>query len=395
MRGHSDRAHAKLSASGSARWLACPGSVRLEEQFPDRTSEYAEEGTAAHELAELMLRHKLHEIAEEDYRRHLETFKTGKYYSHEMFECCETYSDIVLERVNAAKALTADTQVLLEQRLDFSPWVPGGFGTGDVVIISEASIEVIDFKFGKGVPVSAWDNSQMRLYALGAYNTYGYIFGPEIVTMTIIQPRLDNISEDIITIDELLDWAENTVKPRAEEALSDSGELKAGEHCKFCKAKAVCKTRAEANLALAKYEFQDPELLTVEEIGEVLAQADELKAWVSDVEKYALDQAYNHGLTIPGWKLVEGRSVRRFKDPDAVAKVLLSQGYNSEEIYKRDLKGITDLQKMLGKKKFESLLSDYIIKPPGKPKLAMESDNRPEISTAAIAAEEFKNIKGD
>lgn len=380
---HAERAHAKLSASGSSRWLACTGSVQLESGFPETTTTYAEEGTAAHELSELMLQLKTGELTKRQYGGRLKKHKSGQYYSQEMVDYCEAYTDIVIERINESKAKTPDAEVLFEQRLDFSEWVPGGFGTGDVVIIAEGMVEVVDLKYGKGVPVSAENNSQMRLYGLGAWHEFNFIYGVDKIRMTIVQPRLDSISTEELTEAELLEWAEKVVKPKAQEATNGEGSFVAGDHCKFCKARATCRTRADANLELARHEFRDPPLLSVDEIADVLAKADQLRSWANDIEGYALEQAHRNGVKFPGWKLVEGRSNRIYSDKDAVADTLVMEGYEEEKIFKpRDLRGITDMQKVLGKKQFEQLLSDWIIKPEGKPKLAPESDKRPELRSA-------------
>jgi hypothetical protein len=382
--------HAILSASGSEKWLTCTPSVRLEQQFPEETSEYAAEGTFAHSLAELHLRHYLNPNKKTRYLRELKKAQENPFYSQEMEDHIQTYIDIAIEKINKARARSNDAVILLEQKLDFSPWVPEGFGTGDLVIIADGILEIVDLKYGKGVPVSAGRNTQMRLYGLGAINQFNCLYDFDTVRMTIVQPRLDSISTDEVTVEDLLAWGETYVKPRAEMAFKGEGEFVAGEHCRFCRARFTCRARAEANLELAKYEFREPALLTHEEIAEILFKAEELQSWVTDIKTYALDQAENHGVKFPGWKLVEGRSNRKYADEDAVAQTLIIEGYKEEEIYTKSLLGITAMEKLLGKKRFEELLGEFIIKPPGKPTLVPESDKRPEISSVASAVEDFK-----
>jgi len=386
-----ERKHAILSASGAYRWLACPPSARLEEQFAETTSTYAEEGTLAHGIAEQKLRFLLKQISAQDYAQALQIFEKNEFYSASMLDYIETYTSIVMEKVNEAKARSADAVVLLEQKLDFSDWVPEGFGTGDVVVISDGVLEIIDLKYGKGVPVAAEDNAQMRLYALGALATFDSLYDIKTVRMTIVQPRLDSISSDEIPAETLYWWADTELIKRAQLAWEGKGEFQAGEHCRFCRARYTCRARAEANLELAKMEFKKPELLTDEEIGEVLKQADELKAWVSDVFDYALVQARDHGKKFPGWKLVEGRSVRQYADEDTVAKKLTEAGYKEEQIYEKKLWGITAMEKLLGKALFNELLGGLVIKPPGKPTLVPEADKRPEINSIAAAMADFQN----
>lgn len=386
-----ERKHAILSASGAYRWLACPPSARLEEQFAETTSTYAEEGTLAHGMAEQKLRFLLKQISAQDYDQALQIFEKNEFYSASMLDYIETYTSIVMEKVNEAKARSADAVVLLEQKLDFSDWVPEGFGTGDVVIISDGVLEIIDLKYGKGVPVAAEDNAQMKLYALGALATFDSLYDIKTVRMTIVQPRLDSISSDEIPAETLYWWADTELIKRAQLAWEGEGEFQAGEHCRFCRARYTCRARAEANLELAKMEFKKPEILTDEEIGEVLKQADELKAWVSDVFDYALVQARDHGKKFPGWKLVEGRSVRQYADEGAVAKKLTEAGYKEEQIYEKRLWGITAMEKLLGKTLFNELLGGLVIKPPGKPTLVPEADKRPEINSIAAAMADFQN----
>lgn len=384
-------AHAYLSASGSQRWLACTPSAHLEQQFEDATSVYAKEGTFAHGLAELKLQLELKDITKAKFNRELKKLKKNEFYCQEMEDYLQGYVDFVIEKINGAQAKTKDPAIFLEQRVDFSPWVPKGFGTGDVVIIADNSIEVIDLKYGRGVPVSAEGNTQMRMYGLGAINQFGMLYDFENVTMTIVQPRLDSISTEKLTVKELVSWADKEVKPRADLAWEGKGEYIAGEHCRFCKARYTCRTRAEKNLELAKHEFQDPPLLSLDEVGEILAQAAEMQKWVKDVQDYALGQAEKHGVKFPGWKLVEGRSNRKYLDSEQVAGKLVKEGYKEDEIFNKKILGITAMGKLLGKKKFDTLLADLVVKPPGKPTLVPVGDKRPEINSVAAAVEDFKN----
>jgi hypothetical protein len=382
--------HAKLSASGSKRWLSCPPSSKLEEQFPQTTSEYAAEGTFAHSLAEHKLKCYISVISKSKREKAYEQLKKDKYYSPDLESYVDVHVDFVKERINAALAKTKDAVTLLEQRLDFSEWVPDGFGTGDVVIIADGYIEIIDLKFGKGVSVEAEGNTQMQLYALGAYSDFSLLYDIDTVKMTICQPRLDSISSQEMPIEELLAWGNDVVKPIAEKAIKGEGEYKAGAHCQFCRAKAVCKARAEENLKMAKYDFMDPDLLSDEEIGEILVQAEELQKWAKDIQSHALEQAELHGKKWPGWKLVEGRSNRKYTDADEVAKVLLAAEYKEDTIYApREILGITAMEKAITKKKFNELLSSLVVKPAGKPTLVPESDKRPEISSANSAKADF------
>lgn len=386
--------HAKLSASGAHRWMHCTPSVLLEQEITkgkeEETSSFAEEGTAAHELAEIKLRLYL-DPQSRKLKGRLKKARSSEYYNSEMEEATDLYRDYVIEAYNEAKSFSenGDAILLIEERLDFSRWVPGGFGTGDALIIADSTIDVIDLKYGKGIPVSAEANPQMRLYALGALNTYGALYGIDSVGMTIFQPRLDSISTDAMDAKALLAWAQITVKPLAEMADKGEGEFHPGDHCKWCAARFTCRARAEKNLEVAAYEFRDPPELSMEEIAEILSKANDLQSWVSDVSSFALDQAEKHGVKFPGWKLVEGRSVRKYSNEDEVKKVLTSLGYTENEIYNMKLKGITDMTKLLGKKTFENMIGELIIKPAGKPTLVPESDKRKEISSAASAAEDF------
>ena len=375
--------HALLSASGSSRWLHCTNSARLEEAVEEETNEYAREGSFAHSLAETYLAHHLGLIKRGEYNKRLKKLKQDPFYSQELDNYVQAYVDIAVEKINEAKARTPDAVVLLEMKLDYSPWVPGGFGTGDLVLVSDDVLEVVDLKFGMGIPVSAVDNSQMRLYALGALNTYGCLYEINTVKMTIVQPRLDSISTDEMSVDDLLYWANNTVKVAAEKAWKGEGEFVPGEHCRFCRVRATCRARAQENMKVACYEFQKPPLLTDEEIVEVLNAADEYMKWIADVQGYALDQAANHGKTWPGYKLIEGRSNRKYTDEAKVAEALRAAGYSEEQIYDKVLLGITKLEKTVGKKQFNELLAGLVEKPPGKVKLAPEADERPAVKSTA------------
>ena len=384
-------AHAILSASGAHRWLNCTPSAKLEQQMPEEKSEYAAEGSFAHELAEHHLSYRLAKIGGAKYEKQLKKLKTNDFYCQEMEDHVNTYVDFAIERINEAYSKSKDAVVLLEQKIDFSPWVPEGFGTGDLIIIADKTLEVIDLKYGKGVPISAENNPQMRLYGLGAFNEFDMLYDIKNVAMTIVQPRLDNVSTEELEYSELLAWGNDYVKPLADLAFNGGGEFMAGDHCRFCKAKATCRARAEKNMELAKYDFQDPPLLSHDEVADILFKADELKSWAGDVQTYALDQAEKHGVKFPGWKLVEGRSNRKYLDEEKVAETLTGAGYKEDDLYTRVLKGITAMEKFVGKKKFTELLKDLVIKPAGKPTLVPESDKRPEINSAAAAAEDFKN----
>ena len=383
--------HARLGASGAYRWMACPPSVKQEEKFPDKESEYAAEGTLAHSMAELIIRYNNHEFTKKTFSTRMNKLRKEELYGKDMEDYIAEYTNAVWEIFNEAKSSCPDAQLLAEQRLDFSEYVPDGFGTGDVVIIADDMVQVIDLKYGKGVGVSAIENPQLRLYGIGAYLEHSMLYDIRRVKMTIIQPRLENISTEELTVEELLKWAEEEVRPRAELAMAGKGEYQAGEHCRFCKAKAACRARAEHNLELTKLDFRDPDILEEWEIGEVLQRANELNSWVKDVTDYVFDQALNYGKKFEGWKLVEGRSNRKYADEGTVSQILTQAGYDSSEILKEpQLLGITDMTKLLGKKKFEELLSGQIIKPKGKPVLVPETDKRPELNTADSAKEDFE-----
>lgn len=382
--------HAKLAASAAERWLNCPASIRLSENFPDKGSDFAAEGTAAHKLAELLLADRLG-YTDEFTAAEMEELQRSQYYKDEMSRCITNYVDWVIELFESVKRETPDAELLTEQRVDFSDWVPQGFGTSDVVILADDTMIICDLKYGKGVAVSAVYNPQLRLYALGAYEAFSMEYDIKKIRMIINQPRLDSISEDEIEVDRLLEWANDFVKPKAEAAYKGEGNPVPGEHCKFCKAKALCKARAKEAQALdVEMNEKNPGLLTDEQIANVLSLADRISSWVKDVKDYALEQA-TAGKYIEGYKLVEGRSVRKINEPDKVVEILTGAGYDKAVLYKApELNGITALQSIVGKKNLESLIGDYIIKPPGAPTLVPNSDKRPAINGAAVYNDDYK-----
>lgn len=368
-------AHALLSASGASRWMACTPSARLEQQFENKTSEYAAEGTLAHELGELKLRKELEGLSTRTYNSKVKKIQEDKLYTADMPDYVDMYVETCLERVSEAKAKTSDALFKIEQRLDFSEWVPKGFGTGDFVIIADGTMEVCDLKYGKGVLVSADNNKQMMLYALGAISEFSFLYDIEKVRMTIIQPRLDNISTFEVTVEELLKWAEEFVRPKAELAIKGEGEFFSGDHCRFCRAKAVCRARADKNLELAKYDFQEPPTMDNNDIAYVLSKVDELVNWASDVKEYALELALK-GEEFDGFKIVEGRSNRKWSSEEDVAKTLIAEGFQESMIYTRKLDGISKIESAIGKKEVKRLLGEFIIKPVGKPTLVPITDKR-------------------
>lgn len=370
--------HAILSASGAHRWSVCTPSARLEEKFPKKSSEYAEEGTAAHALAELVARYYLGELPEMDYENRRDELAKGTYYNAEMQECANDYGRLVLETFKAAQERSEDAFVELEARVDFSKYVKDGFGTGDCIIVADKMLEIIDFKYGKGVRVEAAGNPQMKLYAIGALLKYNTLFDIDTVRMTIFQPRLPGEqSSDEITVDELTEWAEKFIKPRAKLAYKGEGEFAPSEEtCKFCRAKEQCKARAEYNLKLFD-EAPDALLITPGEAGHILEKAKDIRAWLEDLEKLVSTTLLN-GTPVTGWKLVEGRSNRRFTDELKVAEAMKAAGYDEALLYKRELITLTQMEKDFGKKAVAEVLGSLIEKPRGKPTLAPASDKKPE-----------------
>ena len=372
--------HAILSASSSHRWLHCLPSARLELEFENTNGEAAKEGTAAHALSE----HKLKKALRIRSKR-----PTSEYDSDEMEESTDAYVDFIMEQVELARKSCTDPIILIEQRLDFSCYVPDGFGTGDCVIISDDRLHIVDFKYGMGVLVDAEDNPQMKLYALGALEIYDSLYDIKEISMTIFQPRRENVSTWTVPVEELKAWAEEELKPKAAKAYQGEGEYMPGPWCTFCRASTRCRARADENLKLAQMEFKMPPLLTDSEIEKVLTILPDLTKWANEITAYATDAAVNHGKEWHGFKVVEGRSVRKYKDENAVAEKAVISGY--KDIYRKSLIPMTEMQKLMGKTKFEEILGNLIYKPPGKPTLVPNSDKRPAMNVAD-AKNEFNEI---
>ena len=361
--------HSLLSASSSHRWLHCPPSARLCEGYDDKGSNFAAEGTDAHALCEYKLRAALGMEAKDP-------TEDLSWYDAEMEESANGYAAFVMELVEEAKKNCSDLVVLIEQRLDYSRYVAEGFGTGDCVIIADGTLHIVDFKYGRGILVEAEDNPQMMLYALGALELFDCLYDIDTVSMTIFQPRRGNVSTYTLPKADLYEWADTVLAPAAELAWSGEGEYHCGEWCQFCKAKADCRERANANMELAKYEFKQPPLLTDEEVEEILGRIDELIAWASDIRDYALQAAIG-GKHWTGYKLVEGRSNRKYTDERAVVAAVRAAGYDP---YEHKVLGVTAMTTMLGKKQFNDILGGLVTKPQGKPTLVPDSDKRPAMT---------------
>ena len=407
--------HAILSASSSKRWLNCTPSARLEQNFPNESSVYAEEGTAAHALGEYKLHKYLHERVQRP---------TSEFDSEEMEGNTDIYAEFIINQIERIKETCPHPLVMVEERLDYSYLVPDGFGTGDCVVIADGTLYVNDYKNGKGVFVSCDHNPQMMLYALGAYHAYGYLYDIQKVSMTIIQPRLENISTFECTVDELLDWGESYVRPRAKLAFEGKGEQVPGDWCRFCRARCACKACAQEALALVKEEFLDlgagvledeqgnecpeetdatasfdpdtsaptfksPALLSKTDIEQMLPTLNRIESWIEAIFAYVSSEAINHGVTWAGYKVVEGRSKRQFLDTRSVVAAAQKAGYT--DIYKTELISLTEFEKLMGKKKFQEVLGEYVVKPPGKLSLVPYSDPR-EAVDLQTAADEFDTL---
>lgn len=382
-----DKKHAVLSASGSHKWLKCTPSARLEEKFPNKTSDYMEEGTLAHAIAEFKVNSYFNEaLPKATYTRRINKFKKEKYFNAEMLAHTDTYLECI-----KGIAMESSTRpfVAVEQTIDYSDYAPDGFGTADCILISENTLHVIDFKYGKGVEVSATENPQMMLYALGAIKQFGFLYDIKTINMLIVQPRKDNISDFEMTKDELLNWGNICVKPQAQLAYMGLGNFVQGEHCRFCRAKGACEFRAKENMKVVEEikEQKEQGLLTNIEIAEILNKTDGLTEWIKDISGQALDEILK-GNCVPGYKAVEGRSNRKITDVDKAFEVLQNNDIEEALLYERKPIGLTDLEKVVGKKKLAETIGKYIEKPKGAPTLVKETDKR-EPYKIISAKEEF------
>lgn len=390
--------HATLSASGAKRWMSCPPSARLEERlrgiFGEKSTPFAEEGTKAHSLAELKLLREKGRLSEDDgindFNYDLRRKALGDI-PKEMDEATDYYAEIITEKFLTARQSCPDAQLKLEQRLDFSRWVPDGFGTGDAVIVSEELLEVCDLKYGKGVPVFAENNPQARCYGLGALHCYGVLYGFKHVRNTIIQPRLDSVTEEMLTTDELLQWAETELKPAAELAWKGKGEFNPGDHCKFCAARAICYARATKAMTIFKHGFETPGVIPDDAIPEILAVADTAIDWIKDLQAYALSQALR-GQEWPGYKLVRGkRPPRKWVDEEEAKHQLIRAGYEPEVYTETKFKSPSNIEKLVGKQAFEAIFATLVTQGDGALTLVPESDKRTEFTSAEADFSDITN----
>ena len=376
---HAHRGHALLSASSAHRWMACPPSARLSEQFADQPTVYAEEGTFLHELCELKLHRYLGDVPPDTLDMQFRDHRDSDFYSDEAESVTDEYVQFCIETIEAVRASCPDPLILVEHRLDYSEFVPDGFGTGDMLIVGDNMLEIIDFKGGRGVRVDAYRNPQLMLYALAGLQEFDPLYDIHTLRMSIVQPRLNNTSTFEITPEDLIRWAENEVAPTARLAIEGKGEYHAGEHCRFCKARFTCRKRSEYFMELARRDFKEADLLTDEEIADILPVAQNLAKWVEDLLAYATAQAEN-GKSWPGYKLVAGLTKRKYTSEADVVRACTEAGFTN--IYRTTLLGISDLEKAIGKKAFQDVVSPFVFKPEGKPELVPLSDRRKPLSSA-------------
>lgn len=369
-------AHARYSPSSGMRYTNCPPALRQEEQFPDEQSPYAAEGTAGHAMAEYLIN---------KYLKRRGKRPVSDYYTDELMEAVEAYVEYAISQIEEARRICKDPIIAVEQRVDLSWHVKDCFGTADMVIVTDGKVHIIDLKLGKGVMVDAKENVQLMIYGLGVLDMAEMLFDISVVELTIVQPRLDHFSTWEISADDLHEWAEAVFEPTAKMALAGEGEFKAGEWCRFCKARFQCRARSEEYLKLAQMEFSPPPLLTDEEIAEVLQKADALKKWAEEIYTYAQNEAVMHHKQWPGFKLVMGRTNRRYTDEGDVAEAAEKAGYT--DIFKKSLIGVTEMERLMGKKKFKEILGAYVYKPEGKVVLAPDSDKREAVQLSTAEAD--------
>lgn len=392
--GHAQRAHALLSASGSKRWLNCTPSARLEDEYGrSTTSAYAAEGTLAHELSELFIRHDvLENISEEQFDERLEAIVNSEHYSDDMPDNIAPYVDYITQQYALTKGVPG-ASLKLELKVDLTDYVPESFGSVDCAIINGDTLEIVDLKYGKGIPVYAEWNTQLMLYSLGLLDEAIMLFGIEKVRLTIVQPRIDNISSWEISAEALLEWANTDLKTAAKKAFTGEGELNAGDWCRFCGVKNRCRKLYEQQLELAKYDFKAPNLLSDDEIADILTKVSAFVEWANGIKEYAQNEAVNNSKVWPGFKLVHGRSTRRIADPEVFVSTIKERApfLTDDDLFEKKLLGITALEKKLGgKKAFDGIAGDLVIKPEGAPTLVPLDDKRP-----AIGADEAINDFAD
>lgn len=387
---HKERAHAKLSASGASRWATCPGSVQMEDGIPDKESIYAREGTLAHEMSELKLKHYLDPkgFGKRKLNAAIKKLKENELYQAEMESYTDTYVDFIKEK---ALSFPSNPYIEIEKRVDFSRWVDGGFGTCDCVLIHGSTLSIIDLKYGKGVPVSAEQNEQLILYALGAYDAFNLIYNLDKIELNIVQPRINNFSTWEISLTELLLWGDY-FKVQAEKALGGNGELvPSAKACKFCKARDICTARAENNLSLESEIKLKPNEIPKDKLYEYISRGEDIAKWVADLKAYALDMCLK-GEDIKGLKAVAGRTSRSWTNQDEAINKLIEGGIDEAIIYDKVPLTLAKLEKALGKQQFTALVGDMVVTSEGKPTLVFENDKRPAITNKVNATSIFKPL---
>lgn len=387
---HKERAHAKLSASGASRWATCPGSVQMEDGIPDKESIYAQEGTLAHEMSELKLKHYLDPkgFGKRKLNAAIKKLKENELYQAEMESYTDTYVDFIKEK---ALSFPSNPYIEIEKRVDFSRWVDGGFGTCDCVLIHGSTLSIIDLKYGKGVPVSSEQNEQLILYALGAYDAFNLIYNIDKIELNIVQPRINNFSTWEISLTELLLWGDY-FKVQAEKALGGNGELvPSAKACKFCKARDICTARAENNLSLESEIKLKPNEIPKDKLYEYISRGEDIAKWVADLKAYALDMCLK-GEDVKGLKAVAGRTSRSWTNQDEAINKLIEGGVDEAIIYDKVPLTLAKLEKALGKQQFTTLVGDMVVTSEGKPTLVFENDKRPAITNTVNATSIFKPL---